>query len=316
MAISELQDVWGVKGAIHGGKNIYQGYSAGFDMSPKNLLPTQLGGKTNYNSVGGMLASPIGAAALGAGAGAMAMNIFPEMRAHDYAMGAAIGGVAGAAALPAAGLLGRGIVEGGMKLGRAAWDSDLSGLGRAASAVGRGAGNIIKGVGHAIDGTQYGRTVGAGGEIIAGSRATEFANRVMSPVQRWGRAGGNVLGSMIKSEKAPETLLGHKFGLSGIGKAAVGVAAIAGAVSGVKSAYEESNIGTITPGVFTATPMGPQIPPGQPQPMVEQSPMMPGYMRANNQVAQAKTVPSFIDNGGATGNLVFALSNLRHGPLR
>lgn len=255
------------------GKNMFKAVNNGYNFNPV--------GGFNMKSVGGALTSTIGMAGLGAATGAA---ISTQTDGQDIAPMAAAGAVAGAAALPAVGLGIRGV--------GAAGNAALNGVVAAAPYVGSAAvkaGSAL-GAGALWSGSRLmNATIGIGSSLVNWDMATE----TLGPVHRetlLGKAtktGGVKLTNPISGFKA-----GWNQGESALGKVGRGVRGglINGqtvfwggaAIKGVKDAFQEVNkirMGTNDGQITRAAPR----------------------------------VPSYLDNAGASGDLVFALNANRRG---
>lgn len=109
-----------------------------------------------------------------------------------------------------------------------------------------------------------------------------------------GSALSNIYGIGAKSISLPKNMDSMKLGdmtgakFTGFGKAMLGLGAVAQGVRGADEAFIKSRTGRSDGRVRSATPM------------------IPNY-------SQQTSGGSYSNNGGATGDLVFALNNLRHG---
>lgn len=328
------------------GKNIYNSFNMGYE------LPSMLTGsertnnydyKQNPKSIGGALTFG-GLASAGAVTGA-ALGAFSD--GGSMIEGAAIGAGVGLAALPAIGLATRGVTSANKSLFK------NNKVGFAASSLGYGSIGATLGSQFGPMGTVVGGVLGAGIGNTASALPMKFLNKASKPLTKYGgtlavAAGGMMLantaidaitgndamgattgatlgiggavamapaailggGAAIQvglglSERAVQkgnapsplrnkirTAMGKKplepkqinnlsdIKLSKTGKALLGGAALISGVVGAKNAFESSRMGTNTGEVFTATPR---------QPSFEEM------------------------NAGASGDLVFALNNLRRG---
>jgi hypothetical protein len=249
---------YGLNSLKHAAQNIGgaigMGYKAGIGQFSEigKMLPNHIG------SVGG-LATLGGAAVAGAGVGGWYGSV--SNSGSSIGEGAAAGAAIGVAALPAVGLaasLGYHVANNLEKIGSAAINSTVS----------------------------LARGVGIAGVDVAAS--LDSTNRLMNPVGTYANKVGKMFDKLVthtpgkevwNAEKGIMESKGGGLKLSGWGKAAVGIGAVAAGAYGAKEALETSHMGT-----------------------------MDGYVTTNTP-----RVPSYKDDGGASGDLVFALNANRRG---
>lgn len=195
----------------------------------------------------------------------------------------------GKATMGAASGLGKATMSIGREVGRGL-SKDLT-----KTAIAVGAGAAIGGVLADADGNApIGKTAAIGAGIGALSTAIPGGASVVGAIGAGGVAltasAGEAVGSigkhMIKMPKGPLTLDNlNEIKMTGLGKGLLTGAALLGGVRDGYRYFEKSRMGTNDGMLRTATPT----------------------------VPIQKQQPSYTNNGGATGDLVFALNNLRNG---
>ena len=256
------------KGFIDAPRNIGKAFGAGFDIGHgglRRLFSGYHGAGKGAWSLGGMLSTPLGAAAIGAGVGLAASAKFENV---DPAPAAATGAVVGAVGLPAAGALGAATVE----LGASLVDS-IPKIGAAGLAAGKILGTAAK--------------TAIGGPGFTGGAMAQAGNLILNPVQRHARAFSNVADSLFKYTPKREIFDAASGKMKTTGGLKItpwgwGLLGAGAAVHSARGALAEADrirMGTVDPYITRATPRP----------------------------------PSYYDNAGATGDLVFALNANRRG---
>ena len=127
--------------------------------------------------------------------------------------------------------------------------------------------------------------------------AVKIGKAVGKEGQEWGLAGINAIGlfdrTFMTSTDYGRSIIGRKFNKKGLALMAIGATALQGGKE-VKQ-YLSDRTGTNDGQIYRPTPQ------------------MSTPYQLSEQMAYSQHGRSFADNAGATGDLVFALNNMRHG---
>ncbi len=186
----------------------------------------------------------------------------------------------------------------GAMIGGAVGTAALPALGMTAglgAAAGEGVIRNLDTIGDAMIGTAK----GAAGIAAGGVRGVQIpghttASKILSPVQRNLSAYQRFADNFVSydptryrvNQKTGRLIKDRPLKLTPLGKGVIGAGAIAGGIGGSAAAYETSRMGERDPYITRATPRIPQ-----PQ----------------------QQAPAFMNNAGATGDLVFAMNANRRG---
>lgn len=216
----------------------------------------------------------IGGSVVGAGIGAAAGMVIDDVNPISSTIG---GAAIGAAALPAAGLLGAGAYGLGAGVLNNS-DKILSGIGTAGRSIGVGIGRAVH---RSLVGPEF------KGNTKLGKAAAGLGNRLLNPASRYLGTLDWVTNNFVSfeprrqvfDEKRNKMVSKGGFKMKWLGWGVLGAGAMIGAARDVKDVQDSYRIGQRDPYITRATPR----------------------------------IPTYVDNAGATGDLVFALNANRRG---